>query len=32
MYGNSIEWVSKQNGGQISRFEKKKVFNSDGKK
>ena len=32
MYGNSIEWVSKQNGGQISRFEKKKVFNSDGEK
>ena len=32
MYGNSIEWVSKQNGGLITRFEKKKVFNSDGEK
>ena len=32
MYGNSIEWISKKNGGQITRFEKKKVFNSDGEK
>ena len=32
IYGNSIEWISKNKGGLITRFEKRKVINSYGEK
>ena len=32
IYGNSIEWISKKNGGLITKFEESHVINSDGEK
>ncbi len=32
VYGDSIEWISREKGGLIRRFEKKMVINSDGEK
>ncbi len=32
IYGESIEWISKKKGGLITKFEKRKVINSDGEK